>query len=165
MDQALNMLAEWKEKILFGIVVLVTLAILFKAEPFGGGIADIDQEQRNAAIKAAGFDQMKAADVMTKLENPPDWSPPRLEDIQVERPFYDSFDSFRPASGKGSAWSLSQDTYEQLPPLQLTMPGYSGMPDYDVPAGPHPVLARAGGMVPRDTREVNLAVDESSEFD
>ncbi|MBZ0135450.1 MAG: hypothetical protein K8I27_03625 [Planctomycetes bacterium] len=165
MDQALNMLNEWKEKILFGVVVLATLAIVMKADPMGGGIADIDQEENNAAILAANLDQMKANDVRKKLDDPPEWTPPKLEDIQIERPFYDAFDKFKAPPGKGSGWSLSQDTYEQLPPLQLTMPGYSPLPDYDLPAGPAPTLSKAGGYVPRDTRDVSLTVEETSEFD
>jgi len=164
MDQVLNMLAEWKEKILFGIVVLATLGIVMKTQ-FTGGIADIDQEQEQAAREASGLEAMKAQDVKTKLNDPPDWTPPRVEDIEVERPFYDSFDKFVSPSGKGSAWSLSQESFEQLPPLQLNMPGYSSLPDYDLAAGPTPALSKAGGFVPRDTREVSLTIEETSEFD
>lgn len=164
MDQVVNMLADWKEKILFGIVVIATLVVVGKVQ-LSAGIADIDQQEESAARDAAGLDAMKAQDVKTRLNDPPEWTPPKVEDIEVDRPFYDSFDRFKAPPNKGSAWSLAQETYEQLPPLQLTMPGYSSLPDFELPAGPAPALSRAGGFVPRDTRDVSLTVEESSEFD
>lgn len=164
MDQALNMLAEWKEKILFCIVVLATLGVVMKIE-FSGGIADIDQQEETAAREASGLDPMKAQDVKTKLNDPPDWTPPKVEDIEIDRPFFEAYDKYSTPPNKGSAWSLSQESFEQLPPLQLTMPGYSSLPDYDLPAGPTPALSKAGGFVPRDTRDVSLTTEDTSEFD
>ena len=165
MDQILHRLDEWKEKILFVLVLLVTLAIVLKARPFGGGIVDIDSEQRQVQIQSAGIDQAQAEKVLTKLERPPEWTPTQLDGLRVERPFFDEDDGFMPPANKGSSWSLSQATYENLPPLRLSVPGYSALPDYDMPAGPHPSLAAANGSVPRDTRPVELTQPETSEFD
>ncbi|MCZ7607346.1 MAG: hypothetical protein M5U25_15005 [Planctomycetota bacterium] len=163
MDQVLNRLSEWKEKILFGVVVLATLAIVMKARPIGGGIVDIDAEQRQAAISAAGIDQAQAEKVLTKLEKPGEWTPVQLDNLRVERPFYEEDDRFKAA--KPTGWSLSQESYESLPPVQLSVPGFNSLPDYDMPAGPRPSLARAQAHVPRDERPVTLTRESSPEFD
>lgn len=165
MDQLIQRLNEWKEKILFVLVLLVTLAIVLKARPLGGGIVDIDSEQRQAQIEAAGIDQAQAEKVLTKLEKPPSWDPVQLDSLRIERPFYEEGDDFTPSANKGSSWSLSQATYENLPPLQLSVPGYGALPDYDMPAGPRPSLKIANGSVPRDDRPVGLTEPETSEFD
>jgi hypothetical protein len=163
MDKILNLLAEWKEKILFGVVVIATLLIVLKARPFGGGIVDIDSQTRQAAITASGVDQAQAEKVLTKLEKPGEWTPVQLDSLRIDRPFYDDAQSFKPT--RASGWSLSQETYETLPPLKLSTPGYAGMNDYDMPAGPRPSLNIAGGYVPRDNRPVALSKVETGEFD
>lgn len=163
MDQVINRLSEWKEKILFGVVVLATLLIVLKARPIGGSIVDIDAEQRKAAISAAGIDQAQAEKVITKLEKPPEWTPVQLDSLRVERPFYEAEDDFK--ANKPTGWSLSQETYESLPPVQLSLPGFSSLPDYDMPAGLRPGLSQAQAYVPRDERPVSLTRETSSEFD
>ncbi|MEZ5993320.1 MAG: hypothetical protein R3E76_13360 [Planctomycetota bacterium] len=165
-DLILQKLAEWKEKILFAIVVLATLPILFTGlgVAFGESISDIDAEQRQNAIQASGVEQAVAVKVLEKLEKPGDFNPVQLDSLVVDKPFYDDGQRFTP-TGNGSGWSLSQETYDSLPPLQLTVPGYSGLPDFDLPAGPHPDLSTAGAYIPRDPRRVSLTTEESSEFD
>lgn len=154
MENIMNRLAEWKEKILFGIVLLVTLTIVLKAEPFGGGVADIDAEARTSAITAAGIDQATAQKVLSRLENPGEYTPGKPEEAVINRPFFSERDAFEPSGP--SAWMLTQESYESLPPLQLTVPGFSELPDYDIAAGPRPELALTRGLVPRDNRPVNL---------
>lgn len=165
LDQILEKLAAWKEKILFGVVVLATLAIVMKARPFGGGVSDIDAEVRQTSIQASGIEQPLAVKVLERLEKPGDFSPVQLEKLRVDRPFFDDGHKFQPASDKGSSWSISQEAYETLDPLKLDMPGYSALPDFDLPAGPHPDLTNAGGYIPRDPRQVNLTNEETTEFD
>jgi hypothetical protein len=163
MDQILNRLSEWKEKILFGVVVIATLLIVMKARPLGGGIVDIDSEQRQAAITAAKIDQAQAEKVLVKLEKPGEWTPVQLDSLRIDRPFYDDAQKYRTTRPTG--WSLSQETFETLPPLKLSTPGFTPLNDYDMPAGPHPDLSVAGGLVPRDKRPVTLSKVETGEFD
>ncbi|MCA8912037.1 MAG: hypothetical protein KDB82_10050 [Planctomycetes bacterium] len=167
MDQWLNRLKEWKEKILFAIVLLVTIPILLTGlkTTFGESISDIDAAQRQASIQASGVEQAQAIKVLEKLEKPSDFNPVQLDNLRVDKPFYDDGQKFKVPEGKGSGWSLSQETYDRLPPLQLSVPGYSNLPDYDLPAGPHPDLSHAGGYIPRDPRGVSLTTETSSEFD
>ena len=163
MDQILNRLAEWKEKILFGVVVLATLLIVLKAEPFGGGIVDIDSDQRQAAIRASGVDQAQAEKVLKRLESPGEWTPVQVDSLRIDRPFFDDAQKYKPT--KPSGWSLSQESFETLPPLKLSTPGFSALNDYDMPAGPRPELSMAGGYVPRDKRPVTLSRVDTPEFD
>jgi hypothetical protein len=163
MDQILTRLAAWKEKILFGVVLLATLLIVMKARPFGAGIVDIDSEQRQAAINASGVDQAVAEKVLTRLDKPGEWTPVQVDALRIDRPFYDDAQSYKPT--RPTAWSLSQESYETLPPLKLSAPGFSPLPDYDMPAGPRPELSKAGGFVPRDRRPVVLTKVETGEFD
>jgi hypothetical protein len=165
MDRILKLLAEWKEKILFGVVLLATLPIVITAAPaaLGGGIVDIDSDQRQAAIVAARIDQAQAEKVLTRLEKPGEWTPVQLDSLRIDRPFYDDAQLFK--ATKPTGWSLSQETYETLPPLKLSTPGYTAFHDYDMPAGPHPALRMAGGHVPRDRRPVVLTKIDAPEFD
>lgn len=158
MEDIRNKLAEWKEKILFGIVVLTTLMVVTKAEPMGGGVSDIDAEVRVAAIKAAGIDQETASMVLTKLENPGEFTPSRPDDEVINSVFFGERAEYR-RSGP-SAYMLSGEEYQGLPPLQLTVPGFPSLPDYDIPAGPRPLLSRVDRALPRDNRPVDLTGEE-----
>jgi hypothetical protein len=87
----------------------------------------------------------------------------QIDSLRIDRPFYDANQGYKPA--KATGWSLSQETYETLPPLKLSTPGIAPLNDYDMPAGPRPELSRAGGLVPRDGRPVTLTRTDTPEFD
>lgn len=169
MDEFKRRLAEWKEKILFGVILIVTLLIAFKAQPrplppdVGGGVADIDTEVRAAARAAAGIDDRTAEQVLRLLENPTEITPTTADPDEISRPFYDELDVYRPPGS--SAWSLTVEQYEGLPPIRLEAPGFTRITDFDVPAGPRPALDRVDGFVPRDRRPVSLSQEEGSEFE
>ncbi len=158
MEDILNKLAEWKEKILFGVVVLATLLVVTKAEPLGGGVADIDAEVRSSAITAAGVDQNTANKVLTRLENPGEFTPSRPDEQDINSVFFGERAEYRRA--RPPAYMLTGEEFENLPPLQLTVPHFSALPDYDIPAGPRPALSKLDRAISRDTRPVDLTGDE-----
>lgn len=160
MDKALRILDEWKEKILFGIVLLATIGIAMKARPLGGGLVDVDAEVRAASITAAGADQQTAERALRQLEKPGEITPTRPDPRDINKPFYDDAHVYAPT--RASAWSLTQSTYEGLPPIQLSTPGFSGLDDFDVPAGMRPSLAALRAWIPRDNRRVDLRTEESA---
>lgn len=163
-DVIIAKLSAWKEKILFGVIVLATLAVAMKGRPLSSEVVvDTDSQQREAAIKKANIERDKANQAVDTLREPPDWSPVQVDGVRVDRPFFDDEDIYTPT--RASAWRLSQATYESLPPLTLSPPGFIALPDYDLPAGPHPEFADAGGYIPRDARPVTLTAPGSSEFD
>ncbi len=162
MDEILKKLADWKEKILFGIVVIACGFVAMNARPLGGGISDIDATEREAAIKRSGIEAQMATYTLTRLEKPPEVPPTEIDMAQVNRPFFDEADRYSPP--KGSAWQLAQQEYKTLPPLEMSSPGFTTMPDFDLPAGPTPALRALRGYVPRDTRTVSLADISRSEF-
>ncbi|MCC7507915.1 MAG: hypothetical protein IT464_00900 [Planctomycetes bacterium] len=159
MDKALRILEEWKEKILFGIVLIATILIALKARPLGGGISDIDAEVRAGTMSTAQADPTVAEKALRLLEKPTEITPTQPDAKDINRPFFDDRDIYSPP--KASAWSLTQETYEGLPPLELQAPGFSAMHDFDVAAGARPSLSRVAAYVPRDNRRVELrATDE-----
>jgi len=165
MDRVVMILSEWKERILFGIVVLVCLPLLFSGVStiLGQSVVDIDAEQRQAAVTASQIEQPLAEKAIERLEHPPEASPLQIDTLKIDRPYFDDAQKYTP--GRASGWSLSQETYENLPPLRLTTPGFAPMLDYDMPAGPRPALSAAEGYVPRDNRPVSLTKVETGEFD
>jgi hypothetical protein len=156
-------LKEWKEKILFGIILLATLMVSVKAKPFSGSVRDINTETRQAAIQAAGADTEQARRVLQLLESPAEINPEPPDQAQVLRPFFDERDEYRTV--RPSAWSLTQTTYTRLPPIELEMPGMTGLPDFDAPAGPRPLTSHLSGFIPRDPRPVSLGEEEGPAFD
>ena len=162
MNPILTKLAEWKEKILFGIVVIACGFVAMNARPLGGGIADIDAAEREAAIKRSGIEAQMATYTLTRLEKPPEVPPTEVDMKLVNRPFFDEADRY--TQPKASAWQLAQQEYKTLPPLEMSSPGFTTMPDFDLPAGPTPALRALRGYVPRDNRNVSLADISRSEF-
>lgn len=162
MEQILAKLSEWKEKILFVIVLIACVFVAMHARPLGGGIADIDAAEMDAAIKQSGIDAQQATYTLTRLQRPPEVPPSELDLAAINRPFFDERDVYTPA--KASAWQLAQQEYKTLPPLELSSPGFQGMPDFDVPAGPLPGVSALRGYIPRDTRPVSISDINSSEF-
>ena len=68
MNDILKKLADNKEKLLFGFVVLVALSVALKAPWGGAGVSEINNEQRDAAITAAGYDRTKAEQVLKQVQ-------------------------------------------------------------------------------------------------
>jgi hypothetical protein len=161
-DDILRKLGEWKEKILFAIVLIATVLISLNAEPLGGQVADIDAEVRAASIAAAGANQADAERAIRLLEKPVEITPTQPETSDINRPFYDERDTF--VQGKPSAWSLTAEQYRSLPPIRLEAPGFAPMRDFDTPAGWRPALSKMDGFIPRDTRRIELKVSEKDEF-
>ncbi len=162
LEDILARLQEWKEKILFGVVLLATVLISLSAKPLGGGVVDIDAEEMSAAIQASGAEQAIADRALRQLESPPEVTPTQPEAAEINRPFFDARDVY--VQGRASAWSLTVTSYQGLPPIKLETPGFSTMHDFDVPAGPRPAAEKLGGFIPRDNRRVELTVQETSEF-
>ncbi|MBK9974530.1 MAG: hypothetical protein IPP14_07130 [Planctomycetes bacterium] len=163
-DAILRRLSEWKEKILFGGVLLASLFVARNASPFGSGVDTIDREARQSALSAAGVDEGVGMRALERLQKPPDVSPTPPEPKDITRLFYDERDTFASPPGKGSGWVRGQENFERLPPVQLSVPGFPALTDFDLPAGPMPGLSRARGMVPRDPRKVALSDTETGEF-
>lgn len=169
MDEIKRRLGEWKEKILFGVILIATLMIALKARPWplppdvGGGVAEIQTEVRQSARAAAGIDERTAEQVQRLLVNPTEIAPTVADPDDINRPFYDELDVYRPPGS--SAWSLSVEAYESLPPIRLETPGFTRIEDFDVAAGPRPALSRVEGIIPRDRRPVTLHQEEGSEFE
>lgn len=155
-------LSEWKEKILFGAVLLLTASVATNASPLGGGIERIDAEARQAALVKTEVDEGRAMSARDALVKPPDVSPTPVKAEDVTALFFHERSAFSPS--KSSGWMLGQESFEKLPPLPLVVPGISPLTDFDLPAGPMPALDRARGMVPRDGRAVVLTTPETSEF-
>lgn len=162
MNEILNKLADWKEKILFGIVVIACGFVAMNARPLGGGIADIDEAEIDAAIKRSGIDPKQATNTLELLKHPPEAKSIEVDAKLLDQPFFSKDNSY--SAPKGSAWQLAQQEYKTLPPLEMSSPGFTTMPDFDLPAGPTPALRALRGYVPRDTRTVSLADISRSEF-
>jgi hypothetical protein len=164
LDDVLNRLGEWKERILFGVVLLITVLISLNAEPLGGGVADIDSEVRAASATAAGASSEITERAIRLLERPAEITPTAPSQDDINRPFYDERDVFV-RGGRASAWSLTVQEYRSLPPITLDAPGFAQLHDFDAPAGLRPTLSRLDGYIPRDTRRVELKAEERSEFE
>jgi hypothetical protein len=169
LDTVVRKLSDWKEKILFVVVVLLTANVATNASPLGGGIDRIEAEARQDALSKAKIEEGMAQKVREKLIAPGDVSPTRVDSEEFQKEvlslFYDERDVFpRAGKRKPSGWMLGQDNFEKLPPLPLVVPGTAPLADFDLPAGPVPELSRARGMVPRDPRTVILAAPDTSEF-
>lgn len=162
MNPILTKLADWKEKILFGIVVIACGFVAMNARPFGGGIADIDEAESDAAIKRSGIDPKVASSTLTWLATPPEVPATEVDAKLMDLPFFDAANTYEAPTA--SAWQLAQQEYKTLPPLEMSSPGFTTMPDFDLPAGPTPALRALRGYVPRDTRTVSLADISRSEF-
>ena len=161
MDRYLNLLAENKEKILFGFALGLTLLICaFQAE-WGGGLSDVRTEAYNKAVRAAGIEAAKASSVMTALEENKTPVIEPLKADRIARGFLDDRDVHTPVY---SGWMIRQDKIQRLPPLRLSFPGFPDLNDFDIPAGPAPDLRLVKGTLPRDTREVTLTKIDSGEF-
>lgn len=166
LDTVLRKLSDWKEKILFGAVLLLTLNVARGSSPLGGGVDRIEAEARQAALTRAEVEETTGMKALDTLVNPPDVSPTLVKEDEIIGLFFDERNVF-PASAekrKPSGWMLGQDNFERLPPLPLIVPGMPALADFDLPAGPVPELPRARGMVPRDNRGVVLTVPENREF-
>jgi hypothetical protein len=161
-ETILRKLSDWKEKILFGCVLLAALYVARNANVLGGGIEEIDREARQAALAASGVEEATGMRALDRLKKPPDISPTPADPAEINRLFYDERHGFR--SGKGSGWMLGQENFERLPPLPISVPPYPTLTDFDVPAGPLPDLSRARGITPRDVRPVTLSDTTASEF-
>lgn len=161
-EAIIRKLSEWKEKILFGCVLLAALYVARNATVLGSRIDDIDKEARQAAIGAAGVDDATGMRALERLQKPPDISPTPADPKEIVSLFYDERDGFKPP--KGSGWMLGQENFERLPPLAISVPGYPGLTDFDLPAGPMRDLSRTRGNVPRDGRTVALSDTDTSEF-
>jgi hypothetical protein len=163
MENIKRLLSEWKERILFAVVLLATLMIALKARP-AGSVSEVDHEQRMAAVSAAGIDSAAATRALNLLESPPEITPTVPDAAQINRPFFDELARFQPPAS--SAWSLTVEQYQSLPPISLQAPGFPALMDFDTPAGPRPELARVNGLIPRDARDVVLRQqEEGREFE
>ncbi|MCC6465489.1 MAG: hypothetical protein IT463_09145 [Planctomycetes bacterium] len=162
MDKVLQILSENKEKILFGGVLLATLLVALKASPLGAGIPAIEAEVRATSLQASGVNEAVANKAAERLVKPVDISPTPPDPKQISALFFDERDLFKPT--KSNAWMLGQETFERLPPIQLALPGFPLLTDFDLPSGPGPGISRARGVVPRDTRVVSLADADTGEF-
>ena len=162
MNDILQKLADNKEKLLFGFVVLVALSVALKAPWGGAGVSEINNEQRDAAITAAGYDRAKADQVLKQVKSP---EPPKslpLDPKLILRRFYDDRAAFSPT--RSSAFVRGSESLERLPALSISFPGFPLLPDFELIAGPSPDAGRTTNYVPRDVRPVVLTRPENSEF-
>lgn len=162
MDNAIKILGEWKERILFVIVVLLALMIVTKAQWLGDGIEDVYSEEYTGSIKAVGIDPGVADDAIKMLESPPDIAPDPPNPSEVDRIHFNERKRY-PADTGG--WMLAQKQYEAADELDLDLPGYSLFADFDAPAGESPRFTRIRGVVPRDARPVKLSAESTREFE
>lgn len=163
MEKVLLILSANKEKILFGCVLLATLLVALKASPLGAGIPAIEAEVRATTLQASGVNEALANKAAERLSKPGDMSPTPPDPKQISALFFDERDLFKPTKSNG--WMLGQESFERLPPIQLALPAFPLLTDFDLPSGPGPAISRARGVVPRDTRAVALADTDTGEFD
>lgn len=162
MDNIIRLLGEWKERILFGIVLLLALLITTNAVWTGAGITDVYNEEYTSAIKSTGIEGELGGKAIEALKNPPDVSPKPPNPLAVDKIHYNERNAY--VSTSSSGWMLIQEDFESLPPLSLPLPTYTGFADFDAPAGLSPQYSKLMGIVPRDTRSVSLAEANTSEF-
>ncbi|MHC4840899.1 MAG: hypothetical protein ACYTDT_08095 [Planctomycetota bacterium] len=162
MDNVLKLLGDWKERILFVIVVLLALLIVTKAQWLGHGIDDVYSEEYTGSINSTGIEGSVGGDAIKLLENPPDVAPEPPDPADVDKIHFNERSKYILKGSSG--WMLSQDDYAELPPLSLLLPTHTEFADFDAPAGLSPAYSRLRGIVPRDTRPVSLSESAASEF-
>jgi hypothetical protein len=151
-------LDHWKERLLFGLVALLTLLTAVSARPISGRVDDIHAEIRLGRARASGLEQETIARALTLLDRPVEISPTPLDVNRVEALYYDERDVY--LRTRPSAWVLSRQSYEPMPAISLALPGLTGAADFDMPAGPRPEPRLWQGLVPRETRLVRLSPPE-----
>ncbi|MCC6572603.1 MAG: hypothetical protein IT462_02320 [Planctomycetes bacterium] len=155
-------LAEHKEKLLFGFVVLVILLVVMQAPLGGANLARIDEEIKAKTTSAAGLTSEEAGRLIKQIGEVENQPIKEVPDAKVSALFFHDRSVYEPA--KGSAWQLGAETFEKLPPLLLGFPGFPQLNDFDIPAGASPEPERVIGYVPRDKRKVILTHTETNEF-
>ncbi|CAG0927209.1 hypothetical protein PLCT1_00286 [Planctomycetaceae bacterium] len=161
MHDILTKLADNKEKLLFGFVVLMALLVALKAPWGGAGVSEINNNARSAAVSAYG-DSGRAEQILKEVKTP---EPPKslpLDEKGIFRRFYDDRAKYAPP--KSSAYVRGTESLERLAPISLSFPGFPTLPDYQLIAGPSPDATKSNTYVPRDNRPVELTRKETSEF-
>ncbi|MDC1142202.1 hypothetical protein OAU50_03855 [Planctomycetota bacterium] len=162
MDNILKLLGDWKERILFVIVVLLALMIVTKAQWVGHGIDDVYSEEYTGSISATGIEPSIGDSAMKQLESPPDVAPEPPNPNEVDKIHFNARSKIVLTGSSG--WMLTQDDFESLPPLSLSLPNFTEFADFDSPAGPSPEFSHLRGIVKRDGRAVSLSETSASEF-
>ncbi len=155
-------LQEHKEKLLFGFVVLLIVLIVMQAPAAGARLDAIDAEARAKATTAASLNSTDADRLIKQISETEQQRIAEIPDEKVSSLFFNDRSGFKPR--KSSAWQLGAESFEKLPPLSLSFPGFPQLHDFDIPAGGSPAPERIIGYIPRDKRKVTLVQTEVNEF-
>ena len=111
-DVIIRKLSEWKEKILFGCVLLAALYVARNATVLGGGIDVIDREARTSAMSGAGVDETTGMRALDRLQKPPDISPTPPDPAEINSLFYDERDDLNTILRRHGVLCVEMETAE-----------------------------------------------------